>query len=152
MSTFWPDRYRTMGKSSNAFYSKNTRWSILLISRLSYVRSISITVSNLSFGSFEVILGQVSFLLVTFDRIEIEQWCWIRSAPLDKAYRLICTTIYLGHNVTLCDLDMRPTFSLGFFANGGKTATPFLAYVFIHHLHSLTEKVSPRSSQVRSPN
>ena len=67
-STFWPYHYRAMGKCSNAFYSEDTRWSMLIIQRLSHVRLLWMTHTKVwpidpSFGSFQVICCQMRFCL-----------------------------------------------------------------------------------------
>ena len=71
------------------FCSESTGGNVLFISRYSYIRPLSMTRMqfwpiHLFFGSFEVIWGQIRFLHLTFDRIEIERW---GMAPM----RLSCT-------------------------------------------------------------
>ena len=55
--------------------------NMLSISRHSYIGPLSMIhmqfqPNDLSFGSFEFIWGQIPFLPLTFDRIEIERWEW----------------------------------------------------------------------------
>ena len=58
------------------------------------------------------IWGQMSFLTLTFDRIEIDQWGWSQCISLAETHRLICNMTYLGHDVTSSDL--RSKFNLDF--------------------------------------
>ena len=52
------------------------------------------------------------FLLITFDRNELETWGWCHSVRLVKAHRLIGNMTYLGHTVTLTWRDMRSNFKI----------------------------------------
>ena len=53
-------------------------------------------------------------LLITFNRIEIEQWGWPQCVSLVDAHQLICYMTYLGHHVTEGDLDLRSNFGIIF--------------------------------------
>ena len=64
---------------------------------------------DLFFGSFEVIWGDIHFLLLTFDRTEIEHWEWSQCVCLAQTHRLICNMTYLAREVTSGDLDLRIT-------------------------------------------
>ena len=112
-------RYRAMRKYSNAFYSEHTREIMVIISRLSYLRPLSMTHMyvwpNYLSGSFEVIRGQMRFLPLTFDRIEVEQCGWSQCVSHAETHRLVCNMTYLGHDVTSSDLDLRSNFDLDFF-------------------------------------
>ena len=67
---------------------------------------------------FEVIWGQVRFLPLTFDSIEIGHWGrFYVLVPIDhwgwslvETHQLICSMAYLGHHVTSCDLDLSSKF------------------------------------------
>ena len=52
------------------------------------------------------------FLLLTFDRIEIDQWDLTQCVSLAKPHQLICNMTHRGHHVTLCDLELRSNFEL----------------------------------------
>ena len=86
-----PDYQKAMGKWSNAIFSEGTSKNVLPISRYSYIGPLSMILkqfwpNDLSFGSFEVIWGQIRFLPLTFDRIEIERWEWAQS---DSFFRCV---------------------------------------------------------------
>ena len=51
--------------------------------------------------------GHRTFLLITFDRKEIETWERCQSVRLIKAHQLICNMTYLGRFVTLTSGDLR---------------------------------------------
>ena len=51
--------------------------------------------------------GHRTFLLITFDRKEIETWERCQSVRLIKAHHLICNMTYLGRFVTLTSGDLR---------------------------------------------
>ena len=61
-----------------------------------------------------VIWGQMRFLPLIFDRIELEQCGWSQCIPLAETHRLICNMAYPGHDVTSSDLDLRSNFDLDF--------------------------------------
>ena len=52
-------------------------------------------------------------LPLTFDRIEIKRCGWSQCVCLTETHRLIGNMTYLGHHVTLRDLDLRSHFDLG---------------------------------------
>ena len=101
------------------FLFRSTRGTVLMMSRLSYVWPFSmahmyILPNDLSFGSFKVICGQMRFLPLTFNGIEIEQWVWSRCVSIAETHRLICSMTYLTHQVDLGDLDLRSNFDIDF--------------------------------------
>ena len=51
--------------------------------------------------------GHFTFLPITFDRKEIEEWERCRSVHLIKTDQLICNMTYLGHLLTLTLGDLR---------------------------------------------
>ena len=71
---------------------ENAGKNVQSISRCSYIGPLSMIhmqfwPNNLSFGSFKVISGQIRFLPLTFDRIEIVSWEW--SQPVFFSQRRI---------------------------------------------------------------
>ena len=57
--------------------------------------------------------GRRTFLLITFDRNELETWGWSHSVRLVKADRLIRNMTYFGHTVTLTWRVPRSNFKFG---------------------------------------
>ena len=83
--------YNVMGKGLNAFYSESTSGILLIISRLSYVRPLSMThmqdwPNNLSFRSFEVISTMFFFQTHMCCLVHFQQF---RRKPLKRFNRLI---------------------------------------------------------------
>ena len=122
---WWPEvssilrshHYKAMGNCSYAAYSESTSGNVLFISRHSYIRPLSMTrmqfwPNDLPFRSFEVILGHIRFLPLTFDRMEIERWGWFQCISLARTHRLICNMTYLAWHVTSRDLDLRSNFNI----------------------------------------
>ena len=56
--------------------------------------------------------SQYTFLLITFDWIELETWDKRQSVPLTYAQQMICDMTYLGHLVTFRDLGLRSSFEV----------------------------------------
>ena len=69
----------------------------------------------LSFGSFEVLWGQMRFLPMTFDITRLEHWGWSQCASLTETHRQICNMTCLGHHVTSRDLYLRSNLGIKFF-------------------------------------
>ena len=55
------------------------------------------------------------FLSLSFDRIMTEHWGWYQCVCISEMHRLICSMTYLGHHVTLRDLDLLTLFLVGGF-------------------------------------
>ena len=105
-------------------FPERTSKSVLPISRYSYIGPLSMihmqfSPNEVSFGSFEVICGQIRFLCLIFDRIEIECWEWAQSVAFAKTHRLICDMTYLAQHVTSHDLDLRSNFEIDLFRSTG---------------------------------
>ena len=98
---------------------KSARGIKLIITRLSDLRTVSMTQEEIwpNYLSFEVIIGQMRFLPLTSDGIEIEQCGWAQCVSLAETHRLICSVTwakYLGQNVTSHVLDLWSNFDLDF--------------------------------------
>ena len=112
-SVLRPHHYKAMGKCSYAVYSKSTGGNVLFMSKYFYIRRLSMTrmqlwPNDLSFRTLEVIWGQIRFLPLTFDRIEVESWGWSQCVSLAQTHLLICNMTYVASHVTSRDLDLRP--------------------------------------------
>ena len=117
---FRGDHYKAMGKCSNAIFSERTSKSVVSISRYSYIGPfwmihMQFWPIDLSFGSFEVIWGQIGFWVLTFERIEIERWERSQSVSFAKTNRMICNMTYLSRHVTSRDLDLSWNFEIDLF-------------------------------------
>ena len=56
--------------------------------------------------------GHYTFLLITFDWIELETWKRRQSVALTQAHQIICNMTYLGHLVTFYNLDLWSNFEV----------------------------------------
>ena len=115
-----PNHYKAVGKCSNAIFSESSSKSVPPVSIYSYIGPLSMIrvqfwPNDLSYGSFEVIWGQIRVLPLTFDRIEIERWEWAQYVSFAKTHRMICNMTYLVQHVTSRDLDLRPNFEIDLF-------------------------------------
>ena len=100
------------GKCSHAVFQKvrvGTCYLSLYILTLGHSRRpvCSFDPKDPSFRSFKVIWGHISFLPLTFVRIEIERWGWSQYVSLAQTHRLIWNITYLSRRVTSRDLDLR---------------------------------------------
>ena len=108
------------GNVQMPFFPKSTSNNVLPVSRYSYTGPLSMICvqfwpNDLSYGSFEVIWGQIRVLPLTFDRIEIERWEWAQYVSFAKTHRMICNMTYLVQHVTSRDLDLRSNFEIDLF-------------------------------------
>ena len=81
-----------------SFFSESTGKNVLPISRYFYIGLLSMIrmqfgPNDLSFGSFEVMWGQIWFLLLTFDRRRTSSICFVREdATAGMQYDLLGST------------------------------------------------------------
>ena len=91
-----------MRKCSNAFFSESTIESVLFITINScigvlYITRMQFWPNDLSFGSFELIRGQIRFLHLTFDRIEIQ-------GGMDKLVHIVFFNSNAGSRLTTAQI------------------------------------------------